>query len=75
MDNLVRHSSNKTSPGLARRDGKEDGKEITYHQVPQQHGDGHLPDARNIDTRPLLDGGAVKVAEAGEVDAHGAVAE
>jgi hypothetical protein len=55
------------------RQGKTE--DNTHHQVPQQHGNRHLANARHVDAGLLLDGGPVKVAVAGKVDAHGAVAD
>lgn len=52
-----------------------DKKDTTYNQIPQEHGNGHLADARYVDARLLLDGRPVEVAVARKVDAHGAVAD
>lgn len=52
-----------------------DGGDGTYHQITQQHGDSYLADAGHVDAGLFLDGGAVEVAVAREVDAHGAVAD
>ena len=50
-------------------------RKSTHHKVAQKHSNGNLANAGDINARLLLDRGTVKVLEAGEVDADGAVAE
>ena len=47
----------------------------TYHEVPQQDGNGDLADRGDVDGGLFLDGRPVKVLVRGKVDAHGAVAD